>query len=158
MKECFECGSIEDLNEHHVVPRSRGGTKTITLCYSCHCKAHGRDAMGLNHRRLVSEGVKAKFARDPESRSSWGGGHPTRRKKAAANLARGRQRVADEFALGATGIFAWELREKGSSLKDIAKELEDNGYKTAYGKTKWYASSVSILLKRHYKLTKLENK
>jgi len=58
MKECFECGTTEDLQEHHVVPRSRGGTKTVTLCYSCHMKAHGRDSKGLEHARLTKQGIE----------------------------------------------------------------------------------------------------
>ena len=29
MKKCFECEATEDLQEHHVVPKSRGGTKTV---------------------------------------------------------------------------------------------------------------------------------
>ena len=57
MKECFECGATEELQEHHVVPKSRGGTKTVTLCYSCHMKAHGRDSKGLEHARLTKEGI-----------------------------------------------------------------------------------------------------
>ena len=59
--ECFECATTEDLQQHHVVPRSRGGTKTITLCTQCHGKAHGKDMKGLNHSRLTREGIaKAK--------------------------------------------------------------------------------------------------
>ncbi len=59
--KCFECGATEDLQQHHVVPRSRGGTKTITLCTQCHAKAHGKDMKGLNHSRLTREGLaKAK--------------------------------------------------------------------------------------------------
>ena len=61
MKECFECETTEDLQDHHVVPKSRGGTKTVILCYSCHMKAHGRDSKGLEHARLTKEGIaKAK--------------------------------------------------------------------------------------------------
>lgn len=56
--ECFECGVTEDLQQHHVVPRSRGGTKTITLCTQCHGKAHGRDLKGLEHSRLTKEGIQ----------------------------------------------------------------------------------------------------
>jgi len=40
---CFECGATDGLQQHHVVPRSRGGTKTIPLCGECHGKAHHRD-------------------------------------------------------------------------------------------------------------------
>ena len=57
MKECFECGATADLQEHHVVPRLRGGTMTVTLCLSCHMKAHGRDSKGLNHSKLTKEGL-----------------------------------------------------------------------------------------------------
>ena len=57
MKKCFECETTEDLQEHHVVPKSRGGTKTVTLCYECHMKAHGRDSKGMYHSRLVKEAL-----------------------------------------------------------------------------------------------------
>jgi len=39
--KCFECGVSDNLEEHHVVPRSRGGTKTVTLCTRCHGRVHG---------------------------------------------------------------------------------------------------------------------
>ena len=39
MPECFECGSPAEV-DHHVVPRSRGGTKTVPLCGRCHGRAH----------------------------------------------------------------------------------------------------------------------
>ena len=58
MNKCFECEATEDLQEHHPVPRSRGGTKTVTLCYECHMKAHGRDSKGMNHGRLTEEGLQ----------------------------------------------------------------------------------------------------
>jgi len=38
-KSCFECGKPA-LHEHHVVPRSMGGTKTVWLCLPCHGKVH----------------------------------------------------------------------------------------------------------------------
>jgi hypothetical protein len=37
---CFECGLPAEC-EHHVVPRSIGGTKTVALCEVCHGKIHG---------------------------------------------------------------------------------------------------------------------
>jgi len=52
---CFECDSKAD-HAHHVVPHSRGGTRTIPLCEGCHGKAHG---VGINnHRKLVKEGIE----------------------------------------------------------------------------------------------------
>ena len=38
---CFECGSLSQ-QDHHVVPRSLGGTRTVPLCEVCHGRAHGR--------------------------------------------------------------------------------------------------------------------
>jgi hypothetical protein len=39
MKTCFECGR-EATENHHVIPKSLGGTKTIPLCTICHMKVH----------------------------------------------------------------------------------------------------------------------
>lgn len=41
---CQRCGTAEDLEIHHIVPRSKGGTNTlhnlITLCQRCHEELH----------------------------------------------------------------------------------------------------------------------
>jgi 5-methylcytosine-specific restriction endonuclease McrA len=42
MEKCFECGNSATEN-HHVIPKSLGGTKTVPLCSSCHMKVHGLD-------------------------------------------------------------------------------------------------------------------
>jgi len=44
MNGCFECGGLAE-HEHHVVPESLGGTKTVPLCRSCHALAHGVDGV-----------------------------------------------------------------------------------------------------------------
>jgi 5-methylcytosine-specific restriction endonuclease McrA len=36
---CFECGQPAGAN-HHVVPRSLGGTRTLPLCDDCHAAIH----------------------------------------------------------------------------------------------------------------------
>ena len=56
--KCFECGSREDLHHHHVVPRMRGGTRTIPLCPLCHAKVHGRKSMHTG--TLIKEALKKK--------------------------------------------------------------------------------------------------
>ena len=39
--KCWECEiETEHIHHHHVIPRSRGGTKTVPLCQPCHSKAH----------------------------------------------------------------------------------------------------------------------
>jgi hypothetical protein len=56
LDRCFECGTIGPVDLHHVVPKSKGGTKMIPLCLSCHTKVHG-DNM-LNFRKLANESRK----------------------------------------------------------------------------------------------------
>lgn len=42
--KCKVCGSTKQLEVHHIIPLSKGGTNVktnlITLCYSCHIKRH----------------------------------------------------------------------------------------------------------------------
>lgn len=61
MQPCFECDS-PSVNDHHVVPQSRGGTRTVPLCASCHDKAHDTNALTLSREgfvRAVREGRNA---------------------------------------------------------------------------------------------------
>ena len=61
---CFECGRTSH-HDHHVVPKSRGGMKTVRLCNDCHSKVHGikmltgemiRDAMAAAKEKGVKSG------------------------------------------------------------------------------------------------------
>lgn len=50
---CFECGKPADVN-HHVVPKSRGGTQTVPLCWQCHSLVH--DTKLTANAELIKEG------------------------------------------------------------------------------------------------------
>lgn len=78
---CVACGEREaSLENHHLVPRSAGGSDNpknlITLCFDCHGKAHGYQRRDI--RKLVRDGLAAAKAggkklgnprpRDPETR------------------------------------------------------------------------------------------
>jgi hypothetical protein len=66
MEPCFECGKPAQ-NRHHVVPKCKGGTKTIPLCLECHGKVHDKDMVRMAQLRLI--GIeKAKRAG-----KTWGG-------------------------------------------------------------------------------------
>lgn len=54
---CFECGR-DAHHQHHVVPRSRGGTKTVPLCVDCHSKAHDTRLTTLYRRTTKQTGPK----------------------------------------------------------------------------------------------------
>ncbi len=140
MKKCFECEAIEDLHEHHVVPRSNGGTKTITLCHQCHMKAHGRDGKGLNHSRLTREGLK----KAKQQGVKLGTSNPKVRDAITAQT----QRTVEKYKT----IFeeclknpALSYREK-SSMNKIAKWLTEQRIQTPRGKTIWSAQQVKQIL------------
>ena len=40
---CFECGANSNIHQHHVVPKTLGGKKTIPLCGACHGKVHNKN-------------------------------------------------------------------------------------------------------------------
>ena len=64
MKQCFECEKTADeieIHDHHVVPRSKGGTKTIPLCFECHALVHDRKAISIG--RLVKKAAESRKAR-----------------------------------------------------------------------------------------------
>ena len=140
MNKCYECETIEDLQEHHVVPRSRGGTKTMTLGYECHLKVHGRDGKGINHSRLVKEGLQ----RARESRGVKLGTDIPKVKAACEKATRERgaatlQRLAPHIKAA--------LEEGNHSLREISNYLNHNDILTARNKT-WTKANLSPVLKR----------
>ena len=58
--KCFECEIEDDVEEHHVVPISLGGTKTIPLCLKCHGLVHDRNF--VKHRKLQRIGIDKAMA------------------------------------------------------------------------------------------------
>jgi hypothetical protein len=131
MKKCFECEAIEDLQEHHVVPRSRGGTKTVTLCHSCHLRAHGRDSKGLNHSRLTKEGIERARKKALAEGRVWKAGGPNI--KEVQKLA---QKACRKKGL-ATAIkfkdIIYQFRSQGLSYEVTANKMNDMGLRTNRG-------------------------
>lgn len=58
-RRCGNCRSESQLEVHHVVPLSRGGTNRqrnlVTLCQSCHRRAHGKRTLANDPRRTGRE-------------------------------------------------------------------------------------------------------
>lgn len=52
---CFECGKPAQ-HAHHVVPKSKGGTRTIPLCHDCHALVHDMERMTT--AELTKRGLK----------------------------------------------------------------------------------------------------
>ena len=140
MKECFECETTKDLHEHHVVPKSRGGTKTVTLCYQCHMKAHGKDGKGLNHSKLTREGLK----KAKHQGVKLGASNP----KVRAGVVAQTQRTIEKYeTILEECLKNSELTYRGKpSMRKIAKWLTDKGIETPRGKKVWNHKQVSQIL------------
>lgn len=63
MKMCFECNTKNNVVEHHIVPRSLGGKKTIPICQICHDKIHGVKPRNISVSELTKRGLAAAKAR-----------------------------------------------------------------------------------------------
>jgi hypothetical protein len=59
--KCFECDSDNNIIQHHIVPRSKGGIRTISLCQICHDKVHDITYRNISISELTKKGlIKAK--------------------------------------------------------------------------------------------------
>lgn len=120
--ECWECGHVGDVHEHHVVPRSSGGTRTVPLCESCHGKAHHRDR-AMSTSEMTRRALKAK-----KDRGERVGGVEYGRSVAADGVTLIRN--ANEAEMVA--IAAW-MRKRGATYRAITAELNAQGYTTRKG-------------------------
>lgn len=113
---CFECGSSDSLHAHHVVPRSKGGTRTVMLCERCHGLVHSRDLTTSALVRFVLAKKRAegrRTSKDAPFGWSIGDDGDTLEKNAAE------QRAIELIR---------ELRAGGMSIRGIAARLGDLGH------------------------------
>lgn len=56
---CACCGSYEDIQNHHLYPKSKGcpDDLTVPLCYRCHRRAHGLET-NINLSELIKAGIR----------------------------------------------------------------------------------------------------
>ena len=112
--ECYTCSTITPTalkHEHHVKPRSTGGTDEdlVSICASCHTQIHSIAYMLLNPKRLAeAEAVLATYYKNEGTRQR------------IANLA---SIVAKEMAARADGDRVLE-----NGMRRIAIELPEEDY------------------------------
>jgi hypothetical protein len=108
---CWECEKESaHLHDHHVVPRSRGGTKTVPLCQLCHSKAHHRNK-SMSTSQLTKEGLARRKAEGYIL-----GAPPYGYTKQNGVLIE----IPEEQAIIARAV---ELRKGGMNIAAIAREL-----------------------------------
>tara|TARA_R100000544_G_scaffold37153_1_gene27450 strand:+ start:842 stop:1303 length:462 start_codon:yes stop_codon:yes gene_type:complete len=139
LDKCFECGGPQE-EMHHVIPRVRGGKRTIPLCSSCHGKVHGITGRE-GHSKLTKEGLAIARARGvklgkPENLTKEASQKGADRKKREARLF---NKEVSDIIVG--------MREKGSSFAEIARNVTEMGFITSTGGF-WNGQTVSRLYKR----------
>lgn len=118
MRPCFECEAPTD-HDHHVVPRSLGGTKTVPLCHACHAKAHGlKGTTWASHAGLTA----AAMARMKAAGLHTGGPPPY-----GYRVGEDGRLVAEPSEREAVTV-ARELHHRGVTFRDIARALTARGY------------------------------
>ena len=131
-KLCFECDAIAE-HDHHVIPRSRGGKKTVPLCVRCHSKAHGRK---MGHNRLTKDALQAKKLKGERV-----GQVPFGYKLAADGILL----EPNRDQLRAVKIMK-QMRRDGFTLREIASRMKAIGVLTSQGRSDWSLSSIQSII------------
>ena len=141
MKKCWECEVTGVfLHNHHPVPKSRGGTKTIPLCEPCHSKAHHRKK-NMNTSTLSIEGLKRAKRRGVKL------GNPTNLREAGEKGVATNISNADEFAQRIWPIIRGLQADGHTTQKAIAEQLNILQVPTARG-GRWFNGQVGHIIKR----------
>ncbi len=128
---CFECGNNAS-HEHHVIPVSRGGAKTVPLCTRCHGLAHD-----IEMKMLTSAAMQYK-----RSKFEYTGG-PVRY---GYDVAEDGVRLVENEAEQTIRARARDMHSAGMSLRAVASELTAMGLRSRKG-TSFYAAQIRNMVK-----------
>lgn len=136
--QCAACGSTDNLQYHHLIPRSLGGsdneTNLITLCGGCHAKAHDSKAQRWGHKELTLDALARKKVRG-ERTGSIPYGHTL-----AADGVRLERNETEQAAIAE----AHKLKTSGASYSAIARELTAQGFFSRG--TAWHPQTIKNIL------------
>ena len=138
LQTCFECGGLAEAL-HHVVPVSRGGTKTVSLCGLCHGKAHHCD------RNMTTSALTRVALQKKRERNEMIGQVPY-----GWRLVGGKKLEPVEGEQNVLRMII-ELRSKGWTLRRITERLNSSAIPTKKGKAKWNVSTIQGICKRNLK-------
>lgn len=136
-KPCFECGAPAQ-HDHHVIPRSLGGTATVPLCEPCHWKAHDRKT---GRRKDSSSALIRNALRHKARNGEFIGGRVPYGQRLAADGVHLEPHPAEQRVIAA----ARKLRAQGLALRAIAAELGERGFVSRKGRT-FAATQISRML------------
>lgn len=138
---CFECGAPAQ-HDHHVVPRSLGGTRTVPLCRICHGRAHGRERGFRPTNELTRDALLRLRARGVKL-----GGAALGWKRADATDADGRRVIATVEHEAVAVARIRDLRAQGLTLRAIAGVLATEGHATKAG-GRWHPQTIARVIAR----------
>jgi hypothetical protein len=138
---CFECGEMAEY-QHHVIPKSKGGKRTVPLCGVCHAKVHGRLALHTADLELhTAELTRDALLKRKEAGMKTGGDVPYGFTNEAGKL---HPSVEEQEGIS----LIHELRNEGHSLRGICRKLKDAGIPRRDGLRTWHHQVVADILKR----------
>ena len=129
--QCFECGYPSE-HLHHVVPKSRGGKKTIPLCALCHSLVHETNLLKLSQERKRERARQGKLT---------SGLVPYGYKKLSDGTL-----VKDDHESEGVAL-ARKMRSEGCKFDVIGKRLFELGFTTRKG-TRLQATQIVRLIVR----------
>ena len=125
---CVACSNKNSLHNHHLVPRSRGGsddeTNLITLCGACHSRIHGMGGLWAESTHLITKAMQLK-----KSRGGLVGAVPYGKELATDGVT-----LVDNAAEQSVIHEARRLRGAGLSLRKIASVMGASGVVARNGK------------------------
>ena len=113
---CFECDEPAD-HQHHVVPRSMGGTRTIPLCALCHATVHDT---GITTSDLTARALRAKASRGEYT----GGPNVPYGYRVSADGVHLEEHATEQMVIATIR----EYRAAGLSLRKISVKLIEHGF------------------------------
>ena len=128
---CFECGSPEDIEYHHIIPYSLGGRRVIPLCGNCHNMVHKGRARKDNHRELVKAGIEKKKQEALEAGIEWKWGNAEK----ISNAKRKYGRVAN-------------ITKANEHQDTVLEALKACPFRTLAKKAQWLNTKTNIKTRR----------
>lgn len=136
MTACFECGAPAE-HDHHVVPKSIGGTRTVPLCGSCHSKVHKSSNL-VTTSKLVRRALQTKKENGERIGTVMYGYSLGEDGKTLESNEREKYIIASVCT----------LRRQGWALRKIASLLDSVGLAPRSG-LKWSAQTISQIAARY---------
>ena len=145
LQKCWECEITGvELQDHHPVPRSRGGKKTIPLCLACHSKAH-HENKNMASSKLKKEGIARKKAEAKRKGIPWRWGNPSITKSCQPLGEALRKENAKKYNNHIIELVNKINPNYNMTFSQIAEELNNIGSTTRRGQ-KWNQKNLQRVL------------